>query len=207
MTIADSQTGDAVVKATAAQTSTVIDIIARAFDDDPAVNWFVRQDHRRAAAVRQFFQMMADTLYVRHDENYLMSDGTGATMWLPPGISTQVGLLETLQQLPAVLRTVRWRGLRRLLQVQAVVDGNHPHEPHYYLFAIGTLPELRGQGIGSKLMQPMLERMDREGQPAYLENSKEQNLPFYERHGFEVTQQIQFPNGGPPLWLMWRKPR
>ena len=71
-----------------------------------------------------------------------------------------------------------------MLQVQSLVDGNHPREPHYYLFAIGTLPELRGRGIGSKLMRPMIERMDRERAPAYLENSKQQNLGFYGRHGF-----------------------
>jgi ribosomal protein S18 acetylase RimI-like enzyme len=207
MSVADPQTDATVVKATAAQAGTVIDIIGQAFDDDPAVNWFVRRDQRRSAAVHAFFQMMADTLYLRHDENYLMSDGSGATMWLPPGISTQVGFAETFQQLPAVLRIVRFRGLRRLLRVQAIVEGNHPHEPHYYLFAIGTLPELRGRGIGSKLMRPMIERMDRERMPGYLENSKEQNLPFYERHGFEVTQRVQLPGGGPSLWLMWRKPR
>ena len=94
-----------------------------------------------------------------------------------------------------------------MLQVQSLVDGNHPREPHYYLFAIGTLPELRGRGIGSKLMRPMIERMDRERAPAYLENSKQQNLAFYERHGFEVVKTVQLPGGGPNLWLMWREPR
>ena len=30
-------------------------------------------------------------------------------------------------------------------------------------------PELQGRGIGSALMQPVLERCDRDGMPAYLE--------------------------------------
>jgi hypothetical protein len=42
--------------------------------------------------------------------------------------------------------------------------------------------------------------------PAYLESSKEINVPLYERNGFKVTEQMTVPNGGPPIWLMWRDP-
>ena len=43
--------------------------------------------------------------------------------------------------------------------------------------------------------------------PAYLESSKEKNVPLYERNGFKVTEVYTVPNGGPPIWLMWRDPR
>ena len=39
-----------------------------------------------------------------------------------------------------------------------------------------------------------------------LENSKEENLPFYRGHGFTVTKEIRFARSAPPLWLMWREP-
>jgi GNAT superfamily N-acetyltransferase len=74
------------------------------------------------------------------------------------------------------------------------------------LSGIGTDPPAQGTGVGTALMQSRLTQCDATGLPAYLESSKESNVPFYERHGFQVTKEITIPGGGPKLWLMWREP-
>ena len=56
-------------------------------------------------------------------------------------------------------------------------------------------------------MAHVLRKCDDENLPAYLENSKRENLAFYQGHGFEVVDQIQFARDAPPVWLMWREPR
>jgi GNAT superfamily N-acetyltransferase len=88
-----------------------------------------------------------------------------------------------------------------------VLEGHHPAAPHWYLQVLGTEPAEHGRGIGSALMAPVLERCDDEGVPAYLESSKERNIPYYERHGFRVTGELDLPKGGPPVWPMWRDPQ
>jgi hypothetical protein len=55
-------------------------------------------------------------------------------------------------------------------------------------------------------MQPILERADHEGMPAYLEASTECSRALYLRHEFVVLNEMRLPGGGPPLWRMWREP-
>jgi ribosomal protein S18 acetylase RimI-like enzyme len=84
-------------------------------------------------------------------------------------------------------------------------DG-HPHEPHYYLMAIGTRPELHSRGIGSTMLRAFLDRCDAEQAPAYLEATTERSRDLYRRHGFETFATLVL-SYGPTLHRMWREPR
>jgi ribosomal protein S18 acetylase RimI-like enzyme len=88
-----------------------------------------------------------------------------------------------------------------------MVESMHPHEPHWYLATLGTAVEMQGRGVGSALLRPVLSHCDAAGLPCYLESSKERNVPFYRRHGFEVVHELKLPDDGPPIWTMWREPR
>ena len=78
--------------------------------------------------------------------------------------------------------------------------------PHWYLAILGTDPAHQGCGVGGALIRAITDRCDEEGLGAYLESSKERNVPYYARHGFEVRDQIT-SGDGPPMWLMWRDPK
>ena len=99
------------------------------------------------------------------------------------------------------------RRLSAALQLVQMIEAKHPRQPHFYLGTIGTDPDHQGKGLGSAALSPVLERCDDEAIPAYLESSKEENLAFYHRHGFEVTGEVAVPDDAVRLWLMWREPR
>jgi hypothetical protein len=80
----------------------------------------------------------------------------------------------------------------------------HPTEPHWYLFAIGSDPTVRGAGFGQALMHSRIDRCHAEHAPAYLEATKQETIPYYMRFGFEVTGEIEAPGGGPSMYPMWR---
>lgn len=65
---------------------------------------------------------------------------------------------------------------------------------------------LQGQGLGSALMQPTLQRADSAGLPAYIEASTERSAALYGRLGFRHLDVLELPEGGPPVWLMRRPP-
>jgi predicted N-acetyltransferase YhbS len=69
---------------------------------------------------------------------------------------------------------------------------------------LGTDPAKQGKGFGGVAIRRQLANADAQGLPAYLESSKETNIPIYSSFGFEVTGEIKLPDG-PTLWPMWRK--
>jgi GNAT superfamily N-acetyltransferase len=84
-------------------------------------------------------------------------------------------------------------------------ERRHPRQRHYYLPYIGVRPAAQGRGLGTALLQPVLERCDRERLPAYLEASSPDNARLYRRLGFTTLETIR-PLGSPPIELMIRNP-
>jgi GNAT superfamily N-acetyltransferase len=98
------------------------------------------------------------------------------------------------------------RSLKRGLILEEMMKEAHPEEPHWYLAIIGSDPDVRGKGYGQVLMQSRLDRCDAEHAPAYLESSNPDNVPYYQRFGFEITGELTPPRG-PSLIPMWRPAR
>jgi GNAT superfamily N-acetyltransferase len=179
--------------------------LCRSFYDDPVMGYVFRNEGRRMAGMKAYFasQMRGD--YLPFGGCYTTDDHRGAAIWGPatkPLLTGVAGIANLVKVLPYV-----FTHLRSTLQLISLVESLHPHEPHWYLATLGTDPDSQGQGIGSALMRPVLDRCDAEGWPAYLESSKERNVPFYARHGFAVVREVPLPGNGPHIWTMWREPR
>jgi GNAT superfamily N-acetyltransferase len=104
-------------------------------------------------------------------------------------------------------RLTGWGRLRAVADAVGELERrrhNHVPEPHYYLSALGVEPGRQGQGVGTALMRPVLDRCDRDRIPAYLETATERNLPLYQRYGFSIVEELTLPGARVHGWLMRR---
>ena len=102
-----------------------------------------------------------------------------------------------------------WSAYRRFDRNQAVaykMHRRHAPEDHWYLWAIGVDPGSQGEGIGGRLLQPVLASASASGTPCYLETHNERNVRFYQKHGFRVVCEERVPKGGPRVRAMLRYP-
>ncbi len=169
------------------------EVLARAFVHDPVLASFLREGPDRPARLTRYFELECRLGSAAHGEVWLDDDGVGAAVWRGPGGYPEP-LSAQLRLLPRFLRLFPREFLRasRAMNVLARV---HPREPHWYLLAVGVVPEATGQGRGSAVLEPVLARCDAEGLPAYLEASSADNVRLYERLGFESLAEVEIFSG------------
>lgn len=178
--------------------------LARAFATDPVVAEFIREGPNRTQRLAKFFELECRVASSGYGEIWLDDDGLGAAIWRRPGGFPEP-LSVQLRMLPRYLRLFP-REFVGASRAMTTIAKAHPKEPHWYLVAIGVVPEAQGQGRGAKLLEPVLSRCDEEPIAAYLEASTEDNARLYARLGFERRDEIELGDGL-RVRPMWREPR
>ena len=181
------------------------DVLARAFQDDPAWVWLIPDDDKRKRLLPWLFRVGFD---VTAAEVWTTSGVVrGAARWLPPGRAPmRVGpTLRALVATPFRLGSAIAPFLAYGRAVEALRSEVTPG-PHWYLAGIGVDPSAQRRGVGAALLQPGLAAAARAALPAVLLTNNEVNVPFYERHGFGVVREDETPKGGPRAWAMVKSP-
>jgi len=143
------------------------DVLARAFFDDPAFSWVLREDADRMRVLVRGFELFLRRVWLEQEHTYTTKSVAGVAAWELPdrwnlGVGRQLGLL------PAMLR-VFGRHSPRVLRAIAMLEASHPREPHHYLAFIGVYPDWQDRGLGGALLAAVLERCDRERMRAFLD--------------------------------------
>lgn len=75
----------------------------------------------------------------------------------------------------------------------------------WYLEVVAVHPSLQGRSLGKKAMAWVLEYIN--NTPILLECTSESNIPFYQKLGFEVVEEVELMEGGEAvkLWFMLRQ--
>ncbi|MER6344082.1 GNAT family N-acetyltransferase [Streptomyces sp. NPDC001595] len=185
----------------------VVRLLDEAFRDDPVSRWvFLDEEYLRATHHR----LMAAFTDIVLAEGWIdvTEDGSACALWLSvPAAGPDDGHAAE-DDGPALVRAAVDPANERVELIGRLTAEIHPAErAHAYLWMIGVAPHRRGEGLGSALIQAVLDRCDRDGLPAYLEASNADSRRLYERLGFAVMADrvLELPDG-PPMWPMWREP-
>ncbi|GIQ85932.1 hypothetical protein KIPB_007687 [Kipferlia bialata] len=194
--------------------------VAHNFEDDPVMSLIQSEQVKRVAMLQTFAAEAAKGavryggLYTLIPEGNLATQPSAALVGAPPGYAKPVMAVARGRLVREVIRAPEMLRSLGLMEKFEALHGKYTTDNHFYVYMICASPQLRGQGIGSILMNKIKPLCDlpQHSTEIYLENSKEKNLGFY--HGKHMLQVYARPiieaksgNIAPvPLYIMKRLP-
>jgi ribosomal protein S18 acetylase RimI-like enzyme len=188
------------------------DQLSAAFSQDPLIGCFLPEEKTaKQTALKQMSQALLNYGQPYHQTYTTAESPKGVAVWLPPEASqftlSQLWQVVTsgLIAVPFYMRWDRMIDFLSFIGTEIRLHDKTASEPHWYLAVLGVSPDHQNQGIGGKLLQPVLQEADRTNMPCYLETSTTAAVRFYQRHGFEIAHQGKFLDRD--YWAMKRKPK
>jgi ribosomal protein S18 acetylase RimI-like enzyme len=175
----------------------VLDVLVLAFAADPVERFLFPEADQYLAHFHEFLAAFGGTAFST-ETVWRLDDFSAVALWLPPGSDPDNDAI-----VAAIAERVDPTRHEDLFSVAEQMAEAHPSFPHWYLPWFGVDPRKQGRGLGSELMEHCLALIDEQHLPAYLETPNPRTIPFYERHGFEVTAEAK-AGACPPVVSMLR---
>jgi GNAT superfamily N-acetyltransferase len=174
--------------------------LALAFAADPVERWLYPEPQQYLSHFPRFLAAFGGSAFAERTV-WRLGAFSAVALWLPPGTGADgEDIAEVLAE------TVAADKQDDTFAVLGQMDAAHPACRHWYLpwFAVDTA--WQGGGLGSQLMASCLQIVDDTRLPAYLETPNPRTIPFYQRHGFQVTGAAR-AGTCPPITFMLRAAR
>ena len=173
-----------------------INVLSKAFRDYPLLQYYFPNDSIRER-ISYYFLSLAVYSGIRYGEVYATSINLeGIAIWIPSK-NYPLTLWKILRSVPIskMFGFGRYGG-SKMLHFNEYIDSVHLVQTpfnHWFLQVIGISPRFQGKGFASKLLRPMLTKIDSEHLPCYLETLSEKNVSIYERFGFDIIDKSIVP--------------
>lgn len=168
--------------------SLVVDILTKSFDTNQSVNYIVKQDKHRRKRVSALMDYSFEVCYLFGD--VFLSDDKKACALVTYPDKKKTTLKSILLDIKLILSCVGLKNIKKTLARESAINKIQPKEPKYYLWFIGVEPEYQSEGIGSVLLNEIIEDSEHKKRPVYLETSTLKNLPWYKKFGFDIYHEL-----------------
>ena len=179
----------------------IVEMLSEAFADNLSVNYVLKQDRHQPQRIRRLMQYALATCHDFGDV-WLSEDERACALTVLP--DTKRTTFATVQRdISLALSVTGLRNVYRTLQRETRVQACHPNEPFCHLWFVGVAKDAQRQGLGSQLLQELIDHYQPQQRAIYLETSTLQNVPWYQKFGLEVYDELNFSY---PLYMMRRTP-
>jgi GNAT superfamily N-acetyltransferase len=182
------------------------DVLTAAFTGDPVMHWLFPGAASHVRSLHTWWELML-SLQRADAEVWLSPTSSTAALWRAPVFEAPDPDPAARERFVEVVAGLVGDRAEEVFGFFGRIGEAHPAQPHWYLAAVGSMPEHQGTGAGAAILAPVLAHCDAGGLPAYLESSNPRNVPFYHRLGFVETGTLTTPDGAATMTLMWRTPR
>ena len=182
--------------------------LSNTFRDYPLLHFYFPDDLTREK-IANYFLSFAIYSGIKYGEVYATSNNLeGIAVWLHSN-NYPITMWKILRSVPLskILGFSRHGGLKLKSFNEQIRNIHQRHIPfkHWFLQAICVTPRLQGKGYATKLLRPMLNRIDKERLPCYLETVLEKNVSLYEHFGSKTIDKSSIPETPLINWAMLRK--
>lgn len=179
-------------------------VLGQAFAEDPIARWSLQS----GTAITVTYTMLCQQVYFPRG-TCLLAEGRvgplGGAMWLQPRGSKDISIAAQLFHAATLFRVSGARSIARALSVNRIMARHRPDDDHFYLFALGVLPQGRGRGFARAMLTKMTDEADARRLPCWLENSNPRNESLYRGMGFVPVETFAPAPGCPPMTTMLRQ--
>ncbi|GAM26687.1 hypothetical protein SAMD00019534_098620 [Acytostelium subglobosum LB1] len=182
----------------------ILNVNAKSFLNDQYLNYMFHEIEKeeRAPFIRAIQKAFIKQT-IGANQSYCIGDKAtdgvrSLALMLPPQVSWPEDLWEvyTQKQEKILLGRSLTDTYDRFIELEEFFSERFEHFnaiDGYYLLILSTDETYRGQGLANKIMNILVEKLDREQKSCYLECTNSKLLTFYERYGFQALQTTNLP--------------
>lgn len=176
------------IKANYADKKRTVGILAASFDDNQSVNYIIKQDSKRKQRIRRLMEYSFDVCYL-FGKVYLSDDKKGCALIVLPD-KKKTTLQSIWLDLKLIIFCIGLLNVKKAMSREAKIKKLQPAEKMYYLWFIGVDPSEQDKGIGSILLDEIIDESESNKRIICLETSTSRNLPWYEKFGFTIYNEL-----------------
>jgi GNAT superfamily N-acetyltransferase len=176
------------IKAEYTDKNLIVNILTGSFDDNKSVNYIIRQDKKRIERIKNLMEYSFDMCYF-FGEVFLSDDKGGCALILLPD-KKKTNLKSILLDIKLIISCIGLSKIKKAMDRETKIKKLQPKDLKYYLWFIGVDPKEQNKGIGSTLLSEVINDSLSKQRPIYLETSTLKNIPWYEKFGFKIYNEL-----------------